>query len=112
MRVEQKKPVYFSDYFKVDKAKLDELGVFDPILNYDTKVFVEPLLLEKSSNQIIRDSFTTYQKFFSNLLLLLQKAEQANSLDRCWRTAKKMVNFPEYNYTCIGYSSYSTDGRG
>jgi hypothetical protein len=112
MTPEQKKPVYFSDYFKVDKAKLDKLGVFDPILNYDTKVFVEPLLLEKSSNQIIRDSFTTYQKFFSNLLLLLQKAEQANSLDRCWRTAKKMVNFPEYNYTCIGYSSYSTDGRG
>ncbi len=41
------KPIYFSDYFKVDKAKLKELGVFDPILNFDTKLFVDPTPNEK-----------------------------------------------------------------
>lgn len=44
------KPVYISDYFNIDKAKLNKFGVFDPILNYDTKVFVEPLLLKESKN--------------------------------------------------------------
>lgn len=37
-----KEPIHFSDYFNIDKAILNELGVFDPILNFDTKVFVEP----------------------------------------------------------------------
>jgi hypothetical protein len=45
-----------------------------------------------------------------NLLLLLQKSNHVG--DKCWRVAKRMVNFPEYQYTCIGYSSGNTEGRG
>lgn len=41
-KIVKPKPIYFSDYFKVDKAKLKELGIFDPILNHDTKLFVDP----------------------------------------------------------------------
>lgn len=104
------KPVYFSDHFGIDKAKLIELGAFDPILNYDTKVFVEPLLLKDSKSPIIKASYQNYKTFFANLLLLLQKSESKG--DKCWRAAKRMVNFPEYQYTCIGYSSGTTDGRG
>jgi hypothetical protein len=97
-------PTHFSDHFNIDKAKLNELGVFDPILNFDTKVFVEPLLLKESSSEIIKNSYyNSYKKFFSDLLLLLQKSQTQD--DKCWRTAKRMVNFPEYQYTCIGYSS-------
>ena len=105
-----KKPVHFSDHFNIDKARLNELGVFDPILNFDTKVFVEPLLLKDSANEIIRNAYNTYKTFFANLLLLLQKSNYVG--DKCWRTAKRMVNFPEYQYTCIGYSSGNTEGRG
>ncbi len=105
-----KEPTHFSDYFKIDKSLLKTLGVFDPILNIDTKVFVEPLLLKKSASEIIRNSYQTYKKFFSNLLLLLKKSTQMG--DKCWRAAQRMVFFPEYQYTCIGYSSGNTDGRG
>lgn len=103
-------PIRFSDHFKIDKAKLIELGVFDPILNFDTKVFVEPLLLKESSSAIIKGSYRNYTTFFANLLILLQKSENMN--DKCWRTAKRLVNFPEYQYTCIGYGSGTTEGRG
>jgi hypothetical protein len=61
-------PKYFSDQFSIDKTKLQELGVFDPILNFDTKVFVDPLLLKKSSNEIIRNSAKTFDDFFITLL--------------------------------------------
>lgn len=105
-----KKPFYFSDHFGVDKAKLNELGVFDPILNFDTKVFVEPLLLKQSSSPIVKKSYQNYKTFFSNLLLLLQKSEKKD--DKCWRAAKELVDFPEYQYTCIGYSSGTTEGQG
>jgi hypothetical protein len=86
------------------------LGVFDPILNFDTKVFVEPLLLKDSKSSIIKNSYQNYKTFFANLLLLLQKSEKKG--DKCWRAARRLVNFPEYQYTCIGYSSGTTGGRG
>lgn len=105
-----KEPMHFSDYFNIDKAILNELGVFDPILNFDTKVFVEPLLLKNSASEIIRNSYQTYKNFFASLLLLLKKSTQVG--DKCWRIAQKMVFFPEYQYSCIGYSSGNTDGRG
>ena len=104
------KPVHFSDYFNIDKATLKQLGVFDPILNVDTKVFVEPLLLKNSASKIIQHSYQTYKKFFVALLLLLRNSRGID--DKCWREAKKMVRFPEYQYTCIGYSSGNTEGRG
>lgn len=103
-------PTHFSDHFSVSKAKLKELGVFDPILNFDTKVFVEPLLLKDSANLIIKKSYENYKQFFANLLLLLQKSTSTD--DKCWRAAKRLVNFPEYQYTCIGYSSTNTAGLG
>jgi hypothetical protein len=105
-----KEPTHFSDYFKIDKSVLKEMGVFDPILNFDTKVFVEPLLLKNSASEVIRNAYQTYKKFFSNLLILLEKSTHVS--DKCWRSAQKMVSFPEYQYTCIGYSSGNTDGRG
>ena len=105
-----KKPIHFSDYFNINKTTLKKLGVFDPILNVDTKVFVEPLLLKNSASKIIQHSYQTYKKFFAALLLLLRNSRCMD--DKCWRAAKKMVHFPEYQYTCIGYSSGNTDGRG
>jgi hypothetical protein len=102
--------IHFSTYFAVDKRILNKLGVFDAILNMDTKVFVEPLLLKSSSSKIIRDSYDAYKKFFAALLLLLRNSKSAG--DKCWRVAQKMVQFPEYQYTCIGYSSGNTEGRG
>ena len=70
--VTKNQPQYFSDHFKIDKSKLKELGVFDPILNFDTKFFVEPLLLKKSSSEIIRNSIKTFDQFFIDLLTLLK----------------------------------------
>lgn len=70
------KPIHFSDYFSLDKVKLNALGMFDPILNYDTKVFVEPLLLKNSTGKIIQQSYQTYKEFFAALLVTLKKFEK------------------------------------
>lgn len=104
------KPIYFSDYFKVDKAKLKELGVFDPILNFDTKLFVDPILLKSSSNEIFQKARERYINFFNGLLKLLKSSEQVD--DRFWRAAKQRSKFSEYKFTCIGYGDDSIDGTG
>ena len=108
--MKKNQPQYFSDHFNIDKSKLKELGVFDPILNFDTKVFVDPLLLKKSSNETIRNSAKTFDDFFIILLDLLKISEQEG--DKPWRQAKKIVKFSEYKYTCIGYGADSINGSG
>ena len=106
----KEKPVLFSDHFGIDKGKLEELGIFNPILNFDTKLFVEPLLLKASKSEILRNSMQSYEKFFSNILKLLRASKEEG--DKMWRAAKELVYFPEYKATCIGYGSESIHGSG
>ena len=68
------KPIYFSDHFNVDKAKLEHLGVFDPILNFDTQLFVDPILLKSSGCKLIKDSHLKYSNFFTGYLTMLDEA--------------------------------------
>ena len=108
----QLKPILFSDYFNVDKKKLEESGVFNPILNCDTKLFVEPLLLKSSQSPIIKESYEVFINFFSELLLLIKSSKTTDESDIHWREAKRRVKFPEYKSTCIGYGSGTTSGGG
>jgi hypothetical protein len=108
--VTKEKPVLFSQHFNIDKKRLKELGIFNPILNFDTKLFMEPLLLKNSKSEIIRDSLKTYKKFFHDLFKLLRISKVEG--DMAWRAAKKRVFFPEYKSTCIGYGSDSIHGAG
>ena len=39
-------PVTFSEEFHVSKEALEKAGVFDVILDVDTRVFIDPALLE------------------------------------------------------------------
>ncbi len=111
-KLESDKPVLFSDHFNINKNKLEKLGVFNPILNLDTKLFVEPLLLKDSKSEIIKNSFDDYKQYFTNILLLIRKSKVYDSSDIHWRTAKKLVRFPEYKSTCIGYGRETTSGSG
>lgn len=82
MNPNPKELTHFSDYFKIDKSVLKERGVFNPILNIDTKVFVEPLLLKSSASEIIKNAYQTYKQFFAHLLLLLRESKHTD--DKCW----------------------------
>ena len=81
------KPIYFSKYFNISPEKLKELGCFDPILNFDTKLFVEPLLLKKSESEIIKNAYNNYHDFFSNCLMLLLSSKDEN--DKCFRRLER-----------------------
>jgi len=106
----KEKPVLFSDHFGLAKKQLEDLDIFNPILNFDTKLFVEPLLLKASKSEIIRNSIESYNKFFSNILKLLRASQMEG--DKMWRSAKELVHFPEYKFTCIGYGADSIHGAG
>ena len=55
--------------------------MFDPILNHDTKLFVDPLILKDCKDEFLKEAFTVFNQFFAKLikLLLLSKQEKDNA---------------------------------
>ena len=96
-------PRRFSEMFGLEPSILTAAGAFDPILNADTRLFVDPLLLQQSRQVEMRDAFATWQRRFANIIQLLQVSRQIN--DIAWRNAERLFDFPEFIGTCLGYGS-------
>src|SRR3989338_9844764 len=103
-------PLQFSRYFSIEQSRLSTLGVFDPTLNVDAKLFIDPLLLSHSKHTEIRQAETTYKVFFSEIIKLLQASRKEK--DIAWRTAYKKLLFKEIKGTCLGYGAASIRGSG
>jgi hypothetical protein len=104
-------PLRFTKHFNVPESVLDKLGVLNPTLNADTKLFIDPLLLASSSHKIIRvNARKTYESHFREVIRLL-KANK-NQGDVAWRAARRLMCFPEIPYTCLGYSAQTVSGSG
>jgi hypothetical protein len=87
-----KNPVLFSKYFAIDPERLNEAGLIDPFLNVDTQLFIDPVLLEKSANPVIRaDALSAFRNHFENFvrLLIISRAEG----DAAWRAAQGLLTF-------------------
>jgi hypothetical protein len=96
------KPLLFSTHFGVDPALLSKHGVFDPTLNVDTLLFPDPLLLEASAHQEMRDAKTTFDDYFEKIrrLLLHGGGDPSHAGSKA---AQRLLAFPEIAGTCLGY---------
>jgi len=92
-------PRRFTEMFGLEPSILKAAESFDPILNADTRLFVDPLLLRQSR----QDAYATWQTRFSNIIQLLQVSRQID--DIAWRSAERLFDFPEFIGTCLGYGS-------
>jgi hypothetical protein len=104
-------PVRFSEYFDVPDSALDQAGVLNPTLNADTKLFIDPLLIPQSKHPDIRiNARTTYLNHFTQVIKLLKASKVVN--DVAWRNARRLMEFPEIKWTCLGYGAQSVAGSG
>ena len=104
-------PVLFSQYFKLDLKTLENENIFDPILNNDTLLFIDPLLLEKSEHKIIRaQSSAQLEKFYENIISLLEISKQKD--DFAYNSAFNLIPAKEVDGTFLGYGTNSSSGRG
>lgn len=102
-------PVLFSQKFGLDPKLLDAAGLMDPILNSDTKLFIDPLLIGKSRNPVMRaEGMKLLRTSFQNVLELLEVS--ASEGDVAWRGAYKARNLHERSETGLGYGGASTSG--
>jgi hypothetical protein len=102
-------PLLFSQYFGVDPKALDDAGLLDPFLEYDVQLFIDPLLIEKSSNDILRnDGYEQFHKHFENLIRILAISE--NLGDAAWKGAEKLLSLQEPPENGLGYSRRARAG--
>jgi len=102
-------PISFTEFFDIDPSALDSLGILNPILNVDTKLFIDPVLLNASDHpEISRQASASFRIYFENVITLLSASKKRGDVP--WRAAQRFLDFPEVPGTCLGYGTSSIRG--
>jgi len=102
-------PSLFSHQFDIDPDLLENLGIFNPLLNVDTRLFIDPLLLGGSVHEEIKTgALNTYHDRFKTIIKLLAVSKQKDDLP--WRNAERYFTFSEIRGTCLGYGASTIHG--
>ena len=99
-----------SEYLKIG-YKLDDGGIFDPVLDEDSHFFINLQRLKKTSIPEFRDSYEKIHEYFRKIIKLLDKAEKKDKTDVFYKQALRMFDFSEVNGICLGYAK-GTSGAG
>lgn len=103
-------PVTFSKKVGVLRADVEKLGAFNPVLDLDSRFFIDPHLLKYCKIPEFSESYENFQKHFVNIGKLLQASTKPG--DVFWKKADKLMNWREVKGLCIGYSTKGTSGSG
>lgn len=92
-----------SDYLKIG-YKLDEDGIFDPVLDEDSHFFINLQRLKKTSITEFTGSYEKIHEYFRKIIKLLDKAGSKDRTDIFYKQALKLFDFSEVNGICLGYA--------
>lgn len=102
-------PVLFSRHFNIDPLSLEEAGLINPFIDVDTQLFIDPVLLEKSSDlRISNDALDAFRNHFENLVRLLAMSESEG--DVAWRGAQRLLDLTEPAESGLGYGGSGRSG--
>ncbi|CAM3951402.1 hypothetical protein [Alkalicoccus chagannorensis] len=99
----------FSEIHQIKRCSEDDW--FDPILDLDTKLFIDPFLLFNKKNKIFSNSHKKIINFFDEAFILAAKSE-GNPSNLSYKKLLVMLTFPEVDEICLGYTNKSTKGLG
>ncbi len=97
----------FSEQFSITKGTDDDW--FDPILNIDTKLFIDPFLIYSSETGVFIGSHDEVINFFNNVFTLLAKS-RGNPRTVPWKKAESLLRMREVSALCLGYTKSGTRG--
>ena len=97
--------LYFSEYFNVDVADLDQYGAFDVSIASDLPLFIDPFLLFNSDNP-------EYQKLHEQILeyLVFLRSKALTNLDPA--LIDSWYRFKEVKQNWLGFTLLGNGGRG
>lgn len=93
----------FSDYYGIPDAIFEATGALDPILDVDTRLFIDPSLLRITTVPELSESYSSVVAHFEDVLKIVGHIGKVG--DRMWRQADKLLTFPEVAGLSIGYAS-------
>lgn len=103
-------PRPFTVEFGVPVSALQAAGLFDPVLNADTPLFIDPLLLSESAHPLVRTSGAAkVRKRFSDIYKLLAVRPRSDAITAA---LEKLLRFREVAGTCLGYTAGGISGHG
>lgn len=83
----------FADYYGIDEPTFEATGALDPILDVDTRLFIDPALLRTTTVAELQDSYAEVTGYFADVVKLIKRIEKPS--DRMWRAADARLTFPE-----------------
>ena len=102
--------ITITDYLEIDNKKYDGLGAFDSFLDINSKLFVSPMLLKRTTNEYFKGCYDNILEQFSIILRLLKTSKSKN--DRYWNEAVKRLVSKEEKGLSLGYARKSDRGSG
>lgn len=101
--------ISFTDEFNIDKQEFLATGAFDVILDVDSRLFIDPALLDLCEADEFKDAREKVERYFADIITLLKHSKNIN--DMFWKRADELLTFKELTGTCFGYSQYGTSGN-
>jgi hypothetical protein len=102
-------PILFSTYFGIPPASLAAAGLIDPFLDVDVPLFIDPVLLEKSSNSRISTSaISRFRRHFEVMVRMLAISKTEN--DAAWKGARRQLDLSEPPENGLGYGGSGRSG--
>lgn len=102
-------PVLFSMHFGVPAQAFIDAGLIDPFLDVDIPLFIDPVLLEKSSNsQINKNAIERFRRHFEILVRMLILSKTDN--DAPWKAARRQLDLREPPQNGLGYGGSGRSG--
>lgn len=98
-----------STYFKLRRTRADDW--FDPILDADTELFVDPFLVFKEAKGFWRGAHRKLIEHFDHAFLMIAEGN-LNPKSLSYQKALALLVFKEPKELCLGYTSKGTAGLG
>lgn len=103
--------MYFNQRFGVSAIKMRALGVFNPEIGVDNKVFVDPKLLVDATDEF-KGTHADLLNYFAGVVTLIKQIKKEADSDIAWVAAWNRMCFKETSNTGIGLSKEGTRGNG
>ncbi|MFE5023779.1 hypothetical protein ACFRAO_10800 [Streptomyces sp. NPDC056656] len=101
--------MYFSELFEIEyKAEYDW---FDPILENDTLLFVDPFLIFADKQEGWLEAYPEIMRYFQSAFDLLARSK-LNRKHQFYRRALTLMEFPEPREFRLGFASKNAAGSG
>ena len=100
----------FSSLFGLTTEQFEAAGAFDGFVEVDSRLYVDPHLLEASAVSELKGARTTFEAHFEKVLKLLRQSKRPD--DIFWVEARQLLTFKEVPQTALGHGKHDTSGSG